>query len=354
MLARHAIRHASRAASTACALATTFAATLALALAAPSARADELHLGDGRIVQGLLEAETRSGYSFVEAGKKRASTFRKADVRRVVLTYESPDVAFDDPQWSDEMVEARIAESFRPDWGEVEVLRSAHYIVFTNSSAGDRYSETMEDIYSRFLETFPFEEPKAAPLMPVFLFKTNDQYYQFYADIAGISLAEARKSAGHSWRDYYATYYDAPQDPVHYHEGAHQLVKLRLRAGGGGSWFQEGMAVYFEGTVFPGEDPAKGMKGQVKSGRHTPFEVFFKLSSLLYSSTNDTDPSLGSRRYQQAGALIKFLKEGPQAELWPTLLDQLRDGESWEDIFGQTYGLSIADLEAAFVEHYGG
>ena len=327
---------------------------LALGLVAPTPRADELHLKDGRVVVGLLEKQSRSGYSFVEAGKKRAATFKASDVRRVVLTYESPDVAFDDPQWSDEMVEARIAESFDPEWGEVEVLRSEHYIVFTNSSAGDRYLETMEDIYSRFQAVFPFEEPRAAPLMPVFLFKTNDHYYAFYSKIAGISLAEARKSAGHAWRDYYATYYQSPKDPVNYHEGAHQLVKERLRAGGGGSWFQEGMAVYFEGTVFPGEDPAKGMKGEVKSGRHTPFELFFTLRSLLYSSTNDADPSLGTRRYQQAGALIKFLKEGPQAELWPTLLDQLRDGEPWVDIFGQTYGLSIADLEAAFVEYYGG
>ncbi len=326
----------------------------AVAVLAAAPPADELHQTDGTIVYGLLESEARSSYKFLEVGAKRAKTFKKKDVARIVLTYELPDFVYDDPQWSDEMVEARQAESFHDDWGEVEILRSEHYIVFTNSSAGERYLDTMEDIYSKFGEAFPFHEPQGATLMPVFLFKTNDHYFQFYADITGVSLETARKSGGHAWRDYYATYYDAPKAPVHYHEGAHQLVHSRLHIQGGGSWFQEGMAVYFEGTVFPGEDPAKGMGAEVKSGNYTRLREFFALPSLLYSSSAVQDSSLANRRYQQAGALIKFLKQGPWADKFDAFLAAVKAGESTEDIFGQIYQLSIEELDEAFVEHYGG
>lgn len=326
---------------------------LVILAAAPATRADELHLEDGAVLYGRLQAEGKSRYTFLEAGEKKASSVRKSDVARVVLTWDLPAFVLNDPQWSEEMVNQRLEQSFDPAWGEVEVLRSDHYIVFTNSDAGRRYLKTMEDIYERFGELFPFEEDERAPLMPVFLFKTNDQYWQYYADISGRSIDFARKSGGHAWRDYYATYYDAPGAPIHYHEGAHQLVNNRLRIGGGGSWFQEGMAVYFEGTVFPGEDPAKGMKGEIKSGRHTPFPELVALPSLLYSSDNDRNPTLGSRRYQQAGAVIKFLMEGPDKERFPELLDQVRAGRSWQEIFGQLYGLDLDGVEAAFADYYG-
>ncbi len=341
-LAKHSPRRAGRAG----------AIGALLLLCCLRARADELHLTNGKVVHGLLEKQTRTGYVFKEVDAKRPKTWRRKEVQTLVLTFDLPDFVYNDPRWSEHMVGQRVEATFREEWGEVEVLRSDHYIVFTNSSAGDRYSGTMEDIYDKFIKEFPFEAPEDAVLMPVFLFKTKDQYDQFYADIAGISVAEAARSGGHAWRDYYATYYQAPRDPVHYHEGAHQLVHNRLRIRGGGSWFQEGMAVYFEGTIFAGEDPAKGMKGMVRSERHLPLPEFFKLPSLLYSSGTDQEADLAHRRYQQAGAVIKFFREGQYAEHFDEMLAQVKAGRSWDSIFGQLFRTNADELEQQFVEYY--
>lgn len=320
-----------------------------LCLCLPSAAGDELHLKEGKVIYGRLESDAGRSYKFLEAGKKKAKTFTKAKVGRVVLTWSLPDFVYTDPKWSREMVDARQKQSFEPGWGEVEVFRSKHYIVFTNSSAGKRYLETMEDIYDRFKKTFPFDEPTGASLMPVFLFKTPDHYYRFYANIARVSIEAAKKSKGHAWRDYYATYYDSPKDPTHYHEGAHQLVANRLGIRGGGSWFQEGLAVYFEGSIFPGEDPSKGMKSEVRQRRHTTFPEMFSLRSLLHSSEGG---SLARRRYQQAGAMMKFFAEGPYQDQFVGFLDAARNGEAWDAAFQRLYQASTSDVEDAFIKFY--
>jgi hypothetical protein len=321
----------------------------ALILPAPAALlGDELHKKDGTVLHGRLEKETGTGIKFKEAGAKSAKTHSKKDVQRVVLTFDLPDFVYNDPDWSKEMIDARIKQSFDPAWGEVEVLKSDHYVVFTNSSAGERYLKTMEDIYDKFTRAFPFEEPKKAPLMPVFLFKTRDHYNRFYANIAGISIAKAAQSGGHAWRDYYATYYQAPKDPVHYHEGAHQLVHNRLHVSGGGSWLQEGFAVYFEGLVFTAEDVSLGMKSLVRQKGHTHLREMIALRSLLYSKGSGK----ASQRYQQAGALMKFMVEGPDRESFTAMVEGVKNGDPWEDIFRNVYGRSVDEMDQAFIDFY--
>jgi hypothetical protein len=325
---------------------------LLAALAAPL-RADELHLTSGEVLHGRLEEQTRGGYKFLEVGARRAKTIKTKTVEKLVLTYKLPDFVYEDPQWSQQMIDDRLASDFDPEWGEMEILRSEHYIVITNSSAGKKYLDTMEDTYKRFRKIFPFEEDKDARLMPVFLFKTRQHYIGFTVKNTGLSESQAAGTGGHAWKDYYATYYDAPRDPVHYHEGAHQLVHNRLEIRGGGSWFQEGMAVYFEGTVFSAEDPAKGMKSEIRSDRHTPLAELMELRSLLMSSDSNSDASLGSRRYRQAGSIIKFLVEGRPGKHYQDMLDGLKAGKKWPEIFQETCGLSVEEIEEQWKDFYG-
>lgn len=325
---------------------------LAIAATCASLSGDEIHQRSGKILYGRFQGETASGVKFLEAGKAKATTLSKPQITRIVLTYSLPDFVYTDPKWSAEMVKLRQAQVFDPAWGDVEVLRSAHYIVFTNSSAGKRYLETMEDIYAKFKAVFPFDEQKETALMPVFLLKTSDQYYETYAKLTESSLAEAKASAGFAYLDFYATYYESPQAPVHYHEGAHQLVDNRLHIAGGGSWFQEGLAVYFEGTVFAAEDPAIGMKSEARTGRYTPLPELFALASLLHSTSSSKDGTLAQRRYREAGAIIKFLAEGPMNDRFPKFLDAVRAGGSFESIFQGVYEMSVSQVEAAFVAYY--
>ena len=112
-------------------------------------------------------------------------------------------------------------------------LRTKHFLILTNSpAAGKLFGRKMEESYKKVQKMFPFDDVEGQRLMPVFIFKTREQYIQYYMHIANTSRSEAARSKGHAWRDYYATYYEAPNDPVHIHEATHQIFKNRLRLNG--------------------------------------------------------------------------------------------------------------------------
>jgi hypothetical protein len=70
---------------------------------------------------------------------------------------------------------------------------------------------------------FPFTEVAWQRLMPVFLFKDFDGYVAFGKKQGMEDVADTK---GHAWKDYYATYYDSPNDPVHIHEATHHGFDL--------------------------------------------------------------------------------------------------------------------------------
>ena len=96
---------------------------LLAALVAP-VRADELHLTSGKVLHGRLEEQTRGGYKFLEVGARRAKTIKTKTVEKLVLTYKLPDFVYEDPQWSQQMIDDRLASDFNPEWGEMEILRN--------------------------------------------------------------------------------------------------------------------------------------------------------------------------------------------------------------------------------------
>ena len=212
-------------------------------------------------------------------------------------------------EWTDEEAEARwirdAPEGIKDDMKKV--LRSKHYIFLTNASGGKLYMKKMEENYKAIQKLFPFEETESRRLMPVFIFRTRDQYVEFFADITGSSKEAAARSAGHAWRDYYATMYNSPGDPTHLHEQVHQIFANRLLLGGGGSWFQEGLAEYTETR----KNERSGAAREVKKGRHKRLPEFVQMASLIYSTAGD-DVKGGSEAgdlYKQAALLIEFMRE---------------------------------------------
>src|SRR6185295_14355607 len=121
------------------------------------------------------------------------------------------------------------------------VDRSAHYVVMTNSSSGEPFAKKMEENCAKILAAFPFAERKGRRLMPVFLFRSKAQYDDFCSAI-GAGVGGAAK--GHASKDYYATWFESPNDPIHLHEATHQLFRNRFGLPSGGSWFQEGLAEF--------------------------------------------------------------------------------------------------------------
>ncbi len=215
-----------------------------------------------------------------------------------------------DPRWTQEEIDQRwraVAPENIPD-RSLNILRTDNYIIFTNSGGGRNFAQVMEANYKLIRAMYPFPEVEGRRLMPVFLFRLNTEYYEFFEKIAGIDREGAARSKGHASRDYYATWYEAPRDPVHIHEATHQIFMNRLLLTGGGSWFQEGVAEYMEGDTNRYRNFGRAA---ARRGEYLPFRQFFTLPSLLYSSdaNNVRGGSAAGDAYTQAATVIAFVRE---------------------------------------------
>jgi hypothetical protein len=301
------------------------------------------------VLGGLLEDE---GYAFEvsarppleEAGREEIFAFFREGIRSSAPPR--------DPRWTEEEIRERIDRDvpdpkvradFRPP------IRTEHYLVLTNASAGATFAKKMEEAYARVRATYPFEERSGRRLMPVFLFRTKEQYVDYYVNVAKRSREEAGRSKGHAWRDYYATYYEAPADPVHVHEATHQIFKNRLHLNGGGSWFQEGLAEYVSSS--PNERKAFA-KAAARGDGHIPFERFVEIPSLI------SNPHLSAREtYLQAASLIEFLHDHWSRDKFPQFLEEMGrlprgDGKAVGAVVAEIYGTDLAGLERAWLDHW--
>jgi hypothetical protein len=213
----------------------------------------------------------------------------------------------------------------------------------------------MEKNYEKIKKVFPFEDSAGRRLMPIFLFTNSDDYYEFFAKQFKTDVEEARMSKGVAYEDWYATYFEAKNDPVHIHEGTHQLFRNRLRLDGGGSWFQEGVAEFM--STKPNDRNVTA--GAVKKGKHMPLAEFVKVRSLLYSSKKD-DVKGGDQagdQYSQAAFFIEFLHESKWSkDKFQNAIHAIGDSapnnaQAIDRAFRAALGTDIAGVEAKWIEY---
>ncbi len=303
-----------------------------------------------------------------DAGYALRATFEPAppkdlakEVRRLFDEGISYEGEVRDANWTDEEAEERWRRDAPDDLvDELDlVMRTDHYLILSNKGKAKLFGKKMEEFYKEIRKTFPFDECEGQKLMPVFVFITPDQYYEYYMKIAGVTKEHASRSGGHAWRDYYAAPYGNPNSPVHIHEATHQVFANRLFLNGGGSWFQEGVAEYVESS----ENDRNVVANAVKKGRHTRLRQFVELQSLLYSSDADrkTGGSAAGDNYKQAALLIEFLRDSKWArkehkDVFPEFLQVMGttprgDVDAIEGVFKRLYGLDLDELDAIFMEY---
>lgn len=296
------------------------------------------------------------GYSLQVTSKEALDAAQTKSVLEFLKTgvaYKGP---VRDPKWSDAEARARW-EATAPSGLEKEmkkITRTAHYIVLSNASGGDSFAKEMEKAYATTKKLYPFDEIPGRLLMPVFLFRTSDQYYEFLVQRLGRDRKAAERSKGVSTADFYATWYEAPQDPVHLHEAVHQVFRNRLRLGGGGSWFQEGVAEYASTR-----DNERGNAARdVKRGQHMPLVKFVTVPSLLYSSKEDRKGGdEAGDQYELAALLIEFLRESKwgkdKFQAFVHAVGSVPRGHlpSIEKAVMEVYGVDLAGLEKQWIEY---
>lgn len=256
-------------------------------------------------------------------------------------------------EWSKDEVRQRwdlhAPETARRD--SRKPIRTKHYLIMTNSSGGKLFAKKMEANYKKIQKLYPFPEIPGRRLMPVYLFRSNHEYYAFCESMAGWSKSKAAASKGHAWKDYYATWYESPNDPVHIHEATHQIFANRLRLNGGGSWFQEGVAEYIESSKNSRNVAAR----LVAEEKATGLRDFMSLRSLLYSSGSDQRTGNKAHdHYSQAGLFTEFLhksrfgKKKFQEYLHAVGAVPRADIEALEAAIRSVYGVGIDELEVEF------
>src|SRR6185503_19614264 len=72
--------------------------------------------------------------------------------------------------------------------------RTEHYIILTCSSGGKLFGQKMEECYTAIQKMYPFPEVPGRKLMPVFLFRTPDEYYEFFSKVHKITIDDAKRS----------------------------------------------------------------------------------------------------------------------------------------------------------------
>ncbi len=286
-----------------------------------------------------------------ELGESGVKTVREFLAKGVVCKSEPRN-----PKWTDEEALERWTKSAPQKTHEKfdKPTRTAHYIILTCSSGGKKFAEKMEECYTAIQKMYPFPEVPGRKLMPVFLFRTPDEYYDFYVAVHKVPRAAAERSKGHASGDYYATWYEAPNDPVHIHEATHQIFRNRLRLGGGGSWFQEGVAEYIE--TKPGD---RGNAARaVKKGEHMKLVEFVTIPSLLHSTEEGKKGGdEAGDLYKQAALLIEFLRESKFGKA--KFLDYMHavgkvrrnDLEAIEKATRDVYGVDLAELDKLWMEY---
>jgi len=264
-----------------------------------------------------------------------------------------------DPKWTEAEAKARWEAEVPPKLVKElqQVVRTEHYIIFTNSGgrgAGEKFGEQMEKNYQAIQKTYPFKDAPGRRLMPVFLFTNSDDYYEYFAKQFKTDVEEARKSKGVAYGDWYATYFEAKNDPVHIHEGTHQIFRNRMRLSGGGSWFQEGVAEYMSTT----KNDRNVAANAVKKGRNTPLVDFIKIRSLLFSPKDDKKGGdEAAAHYDLAALLIEFLhdskfgKDKFQDFVHAVGLAAQNSPAAIERAVKSVYGTDLAGLEKQWVEY---
>ena len=318
--------------------------------------------GTQYLLGGLLDG---SGYLvYVECRPEP-----EASGASLVEAFLEDGIAYDgpvrDPDWTDEEVLERwrrdapdqLHEDFekaldRPRDRKKIVIRTDHYLILTNASSGKFYKK-LEEYYDEISEVYPFPSVKGQRLMPIFLFRTAGEYYDYCGKVAGMPRGEAENTKGHAWRDYYATWYEAPNDPVHIHEMTHQIFDNRLHLGGGGSWFQEGVAEYIETS----ENDRNNVARLVRNGEHVPLREFVGLSSLVSSEADVRGRGGAGDAYKQAALLIEFLCESKfgkgQFERFLKTMGKLpyNDVEAIDAGFQAIYGRDLEGVEAEWKKY---
>jgi len=231
---------------------------------------------------------------------------------------------------------------------KVRTIETDHFLVHTDSSAARRkFPVALEKTYDFVREALGV--PEMSGKLPAYVFQSKTLYHDFCVR-KGWPRDAAQSTAGHANAEYFSTFYQSPKEAVVTHELTHSVFHRTMGAGGG-SWFQEGVAVYVE-EKWQRKSAAKTFAPQLRSGRFVPLREFFAVPKLIAGRDSRGGPRSGHAMYAQAGAFFEFLLKGPYAESRPDAIKELSQlnaaGEARVKAIEKILGASSEEIEAVW------
>ena len=246
---------------------------------------------------------------------------------------------------------------------KVKKKQTKHFTVWMDTkAAAKKFPKALESAYGRVKKWLALDEMERR--LPVYMFQNPNGYWDFCQRHLGWSKESAQDSAGHGSSRYFATYFQGNKTPTVTHELTHSMVS-RTVGWGGGSWFQEGSAVYCE-ELDQGRSAARLFSPNVRGERFLPLRKFIALERLIDSKDKRGGAETSHNLYAQAGAVFEFLlrsasvrekHEIPKArDGQPYFGGRLRqlaklreEGDELVAAVEKIYGMSVEELEKAWV-----
>ena len=240
-----------------------------------------------------------------------------ADFSKTLQTYVETCVEYTgkprDPRWTDEEA-AAFWKRHAPDSALKKFekpVRTEHYIVLTNSTSPGVFVKKLEAWYAAIRKILPYEEMKGRKLLPVLLFRTDDDFQAYYRTAFKMEAKDDVDESGVVVGSYYATSCDDDDDYDHVIDLTKQLLVDRQRGWGGGQWFRCGLREY---AATKSSERKDGLRA-VKKGKHTPLAKLLDDAAWGNESRkrSKTGTSEEADYWEQSAMWIEFLREGP----WP-------------------------------------
>jgi hypothetical protein len=268
--------------------------------------------------------------------------------------YEGP---VRDPKWTDSEIRARwLRCAPEPTSKKLEPpVRTEHYIVLADCSNGAAFAKKLEGFHAALKKIVPIPDVSSCKLLPIYLFRTEDEYYEYYVKAFRATRDEAEAQWGHREGIYYVTYFEDLDNPIHLYYAAQQILDERIGLDGGGSWFQAGLAE-FASTKPTDRSPAAK---KAKNGEHIPLAELIRLPDFGRTTAREeaTGVDQVGLRFAEAALVFEFLHESKSLKqrfvpfMQAVGVVEDTDVPGIEAALREVYGTDVAGLEQQWLEY---
>ncbi|HBC87922.1 MAG TPA: hypothetical protein DCZ94_13290 [Lentisphaeria bacterium] len=221
---------------------------------------------------------------------------------------------------------------------QIKIVKNQDFIIVSNSKELeiDKLEKRMIEFFGlarKGLAGVKMSTPDSPPILAVFA--TQDEYRNFTPRLAGLLLGQAAPptSGGYTLHSIATSFWDPERGtfrPVYFHEMLHSwLDKMYGFPCGNGDWIQEGIANYYQLSVFPQDDldqiilngiAAQNIHMPLKelcSGKRVPMDRYWQALSVIAML-------LDKEGYKENFAkLLDVLIEKKSTDLNPVIKDVL-------------------------------